>query len=55
MENANAKRNLNLYALTSMKANNQNEKHEAVVPPCLDNGLLFKGNKSKRRERENKI
>jgi len=39
------KRNLKLYALLSMQTNNLNEKHETILPPCLDKALLFKGKK----------
>jgi len=39
------KRNLKLYALTCMQANDQNEKHEATLPPCLNKALLFEGKK----------
>ena len=40
-----SKRNRKLYALTCMQTNNQNEKHEATLPPCLNKALLFKGKK----------
>ena len=39
------KRHLKLYALACMQANNQNKKHEATLPPCLNKALLFKGKK----------
>jgi len=41
------KRSENLDALTS---NNQNEKHEAAVSPCLDKLLLFKVGKLREGE-----
>ena len=28
-----------------MQTNNQNSKHEATLPPCLNKALLFKGKK----------
>jgi len=46
------KGNVNLHALTSMQTKNQNRKHKTAFPACFDKTLLFKGNKSKRRERE---
>jgi len=48
------KRNLKLYAITCVQTNNQNENHEATLPPCLNKALLFKVKKSKRSERKTK-
>ena len=42
------KRNLKLYALTSMQTNNKNEKHRTALPLCLYKALLFKGKKLKK-------
>ena len=39
------KRNLKLFALTCVQANNQNEKRGTTLPPCLDKVLLFEGKK----------
>jgi len=44
------KGNQKLYALTCMQTNNQNEKHEATLPPCLDEALLFKGKRVRERK-----
>ena len=48
---ANQKKNLKLYALAYMQTNNQNEKHEATFPLCLNKALLCKGKKV-REEKE---
>ena len=59
------KRNLKLYALTSMQTNNQNEKYRTTLPlcldtlpPCLDKALLFKekkGGEGKGKIKENNL
>jgi len=48
------KRNLKLYALTSIQTNNQNEKHKATLPPSLDKALLSKENEVRERKGKTK-
>ena len=53
--NANQKKNLKLYALAYMQTNNQNEKHEATFPLCLNKALLCKGKKVRDRKGKQNI